>query len=124
MRRVDRARAVRDDLLARTERWETTRVGDKDVASFEWRRVNAVLWGCKDFGRRPDCSGVPEILERGERLYSEPYTLDVWVRGLRVLSISWNAHDEIKLLRMIRGDWECDVFCLPPPAGKSQPTIH
>lgn len=115
MKRIDRARIVRDDLLARASCWETTRIGDKDIASFEWREVNAVLWSCKDFGRIVDYPGIPEILSAKAAGYVPPYTLDVWIRGLRVLSIVWNGHDEVKLVRMTRGDWECDYFGLPVP---------
>lgn len=124
MKRVDRARSIRDQLFALTDNWEATRVGDKDVASLEWRGVNAVLWSCKDFGRGPDYSGIPEILVARAAERTPPYTLDVWVRGLRVLSIAWDAKDEIKLVRMTRGDWECDYFQLPVPSGRNRPTIH
>jgi hypothetical protein len=101
-----------------------TRVGDKDVASLEWREVNAVLWSCRDFGRTPDYAGIPEILAAKAAGRVPPYTLDVWVRGLRVLSIAWNTRDEIKLVRMTRGDWECDYFQLPVLSGRLAPTIH
>lgn len=115
MKRIDRARIVRDDLLARASCWETTRIGDKDFASLEWREVNALLHGGKDVSHAPDYSGIPEILAaRAARCFA-PYTLDVWVRGLRVLSITWNARDEVKLVRMTRGEWECDYFQLPVP---------
>ena len=115
MKRLDRARIVRDDLLARASCWETTRIGDKDFASLEWREVNALLHGGKDFSPIPDYSGIPEILANRAARCITPYALDVWVRGLRVLSISWNARDEVKLLRMTRGEWECDYFHLPAP---------
>ena len=122
MKRIDRARIVRDDLLARASCWETRRIGDKDFASLEWREVNALLQGGRDFSPVPDYSGIPEILATKAKECAALYSLDVWIRGLRVLSITWNAHDRVKLVRMTRGEWECDYFQLPVPSREW--TIH
>ena len=125
MKRVDRARLIRDDLLARQTGWEKTRVGNKDVASIECHSLNAVLWSQMVYEEAPDSSTnwlYNRPIRRTPR--EDPYTLDVWIEGLRVLSITWNERDDLTLLRMVRGLWECECFQLPLPTGAFSPTIH
>ena len=124
MKRIDGARAVRDDLLAPREHWKTRRVGDKDVASFELCQVHAVLWSCRNFGAALHCTALQERLPIQASWSARPYTLDVWIRGRGVLSMAWNVDDDIGLFRMLRADWGSDVFRLSLPAGKNQPTVH
>ena len=125
MKPTDRARLIRDDLLAREMGWEKTRVGCKDVASLEFHNVSAVLWSQIRYEEAPNTSSH-WLHDRPTRRASreDPYTLDVWIEGLRVLSITWNERDELTLLRMVRGLWECEFFELPLPTGRSSPTIH
>ena len=125
MKRIDRARLIRDDLLAREVGWEITRVGTKDVASLECHSVNAVLWSQmrseKDSDTRTNWLDSRHIQAKPRE---DPYTLDVWIQGLRVLSITWNERDDLTLLRMVRGLWECECFQLPLPTGAFSPTVH
>ena len=125
MKRVDRARLIRDDLLARQSGWERTCLGSKNVASLEWQGLNVVLSSQIRSDADPDV--------RTHWLYNrhihnsprdDPYTLDVWIDGLRVLSITWNDRDDLTLLSMVRGLWECECFNLPLPNGTSFPTMH
>lgn len=125
MKRIDRARLIRDDLLARDMAWEKTRVGCKDVASLEFHNVSAVLWSQMRYEEAPNTSSY-WLHGRATRTTAreDPYTLDVWIEGLCVLSITWNERDDLTLLRMVRGFWECEFFELPLPTGRSSPTIH
>ena len=44
--------------------------------------------------------------------------LDLWIPGLgKVLSLEW-ADEEANLISMKRGDWEAELFGLPPYEGK------
>ena len=125
MKRSERARLIRDDLLARQSGWEKTCLGSKNVASLEWHSLNVVFSSQLRSDEALDaCSRWLYSRHIHRRAREDPYTLDVWIQGLRVLSITWNEHDDLTLLRMVRGLWECECFNLPLPTGTSAPTIH
>lgn len=122
MKRLDRARIIRDELLALTERWQLSELAGSKMVSLDWRCVSALLWKAPFESELDDHICHRKLAKRIKA--PPPYMLDVWVHGTRVLSVSWNDCDELKLLRMVRGEWETDLFQLPPPAGKLQPTFH
>jgi hypothetical protein len=124
MNRIERARLVRDALFSRSGEWEMARIGDTDVASLEWRSVRAVLWSYSSFATDLDSTPSLDSSVPGGRRIVPPYVLDLWIEGSKVLSMTWDTRDQIKLIRMMRGEWETDLFRLPPPVGKSRPSIH
>lgn len=124
MKRVERARLIRDKLLfGSAGDWELIRIDDKTVAQLELEGMNAVLWNHSRIENSVNQSPSLAQPNRG-RARHPPHSLDVWVRGRRVMSIAWSETDEITLERMERGAWEADLFGLPAPPGRGRPTLH
>ncbi len=122
MTRIERARAVRDQLIARETGWSLTPVAGGEVASIEFAGGEAVLWSpVAADPEAPRPFGFTPKKPKGE---STHYLLEVWVDGSKVLAASWNWRDELTILRMVRGEWEWECFGLPLPSGRSRPTIH
>lgn len=124
MKRLERVRLIRDKLLFDSARdWEIIRVGDKTVAQLELEGMNALLWNHSRLEKSASQSPSLTQPDRG-RIRHPPHSMDVWVRGRRVMSIAWSETDEITLEHMERGAWEVDFFGLPVPRGRARPTIH
>lgn len=124
MTRIERARLIRDKLLFdHWGDWELIQLGDRKVAQFDRRGMNAILWNHTDLKAVGEASQSLALPRKGS-CRPDPHALDLWVRGRRVLSLTWGETDQIKLDLMERGDWEADYFGLPAPRGGSQPTLH
>jgi hypothetical protein len=124
VKRVERARLIRDKLLFDSARdWELIRVGDKTVAQLGLEGMNAVLWNHSRIENSVNQSLSLAQPNRG-RVRHPPHSMDLWVRGRRVMSIAWSEADEITLERMERGEWEVDFFGLPAPPGRARPALH
>lgn len=123
MTRLERARIVRDAIIARPhEEWGWTQLGDQRFPALAWNTLNAVLWNRVRLARvDPDPASRSK---HSENAGIETFMLDVWVSGVLVLSISWSESDRLTVKTMNRGNWEAEIFGLPVPSRFLGSTLH
>ena len=124
MTRIERARLIRDKLLFDyAADWELIQLGERTVAQLERGGVNAVLWNHSDLTPSSEAP-LSLTLLKTSCTRPNPHSMDVWISGRRVLSLTWGETDQIRLELMERGAWEADYFGLSAPMGRRRPTLH
>lgn len=116
MRRIDRARIVRDAILeVPRDEWKWKEIGDQrflEVFTPDWHASLSTEFS--GGSRLPEAQTMQQALILQRAAKPLPNVLDLWVTGKgKVLSVEYDA-DEIRLISMKRGDWEADLFGLPP----------
>ena len=124
MRRIERARIVRDAVLAvPRDQWNWEELGGErhlEVRTPTWHASVRTQFS-SDLGYPKSTTYLQaQILQHAAKPL--PNVLDVWLPGKgKVLSVEYDL-DEIRLISMKRGDWEADLFGLPPySTGKKKP---
>lgn len=117
MRRVDRAKAVRDHILKLpAERWVWKQWGSarsREIDGGEWKASYWTPFAPLETGPRPASTHLQALILQNLKP-AMPYQMDLWLVGSgKVLSVEWDG-DDIHLISMKRGDWETDLFGLPP----------
>lgn len=116
MKRLDRARQVRDTILnVPREQWKWEKLGEVRYLTLRTADWNASL--ATPFGGQlntlPPATTFQQALILQSARAPLPNVLDVWLTGgPKVLSVEWDA-DELRLISMRRGPWESDLFGLP-----------
>ena len=113
MRRVERARLIRDAILAHPrEEWRWTTVSGERHLQLDCDRWQACLRTAFSGPHAPP-PPAPTYLhalvfqQTAARL---PNLLDLWVSGQRkVLSLEWDG-DDLRLISMKPGPWEFELF--------------
>jgi hypothetical protein len=116
MRRVDRARVIRDYILEKDNQygsWET-------AAGYRTRVIRTDRWEASlNSPFNPFPHEAPTGLDFQKAMILQntkaplPYLLDLWIPGIgKVLSMEWDDQ-ELRLISMKRGDWESTLFGLP-----------
>lgn len=113
MRRIDRARLIRDAILAIPQaQWEWDTSSGERYLSLDRDTWHASLRTAFS-GPPPPMPDTPTYLhalvlqQTPPRL---PNVLDLWVRGQRkVLSVEWDG-DDIRLISMRPGLWELELL--------------
>ena len=113
MRRIDRARLIRDAILARPqEDWRWNIVSGERYLQLDCDRWHASLRTAFS-GPLPPPPPAPTYLHAlafQRKARPLPNVLDLWVRGQRkVLSVEWDD-DDLRLISMRPGPWEMERF--------------
>ncbi len=116
MRRLDRARIVRDQILklaAEHGAWEEC--GDVKSLAVRMNGWHASLHSPFN----PITDALPEAASYLQAVILQqapaplPYQLDLWVAGTgKVLAVEWRD-SELRIISMRRGAWEQELFGLP-----------
>lgn len=116
MKRLDRARHVRDAILnVPRDQWEWVNIGGHRYLTLKtanWRASLATPFGGQ-LSTLPEATTYQQALILQAARAPLPNLLDVWlVSGGKVLSVEWDG-DLLRLISMRRGPWEADLFGLP-----------
>ena len=114
MKRLERARVIRDHILGfPRDAWSWEQVGKHRQLALKQPQWTAMLTTA--FNR---IQPYPEVRTLREAIFLQqepaalPNVLDLWVPlGGKVLSIEWDEQD-LRLISFRRGDWEHDLFGL------------
>lgn len=113
MRRLDRARLIRDAVLAHPrEDWQWSEISGQrylDLDRVTWKaslrsHFNAPL------GPPPDPPTYLHALALQRARQPLPNGLDLWINGRgKVLSVEWDD-DKLRIISMKPGVWEAELF--------------
>lgn len=115
MTRLERARIIRDKILAfPRDQWTWEEVGPHRFLTLKTPEWNAsLITAFSNFHSTPEATTFQKALILQATPAPLPNVLDVWLpsRG-KVLSVEWD-NDDIRLISMQRGAWESELFGLP-----------
>lgn len=121
---IERAKKIRDALLERpAQEWDMTLVEGIVAPTLAWKELSAVLWNERHMEIR-ESNFSKTLRQPSKKSPWPPYTLEVWIEGQQVISISWTAYDEITQVTMMQGDWEAEYFDMPIPSADTRTTWH
>lgn len=115
MRRVDRAKHVRDVILEHPRAEWVWQGSDPRILTLKrdgW--TASLLTPFNTFARMPEAQNYLEAIVLARAPSPLPYQLDVWTSSDgKILSVEWDHKDNLRLISMKRGSWEQVLFGLP-----------
>ena len=116
MQRKDRARIIRDAVMAEIEQHGKWAEG----GGARYRNVETERWGAMlltPFGtlhKKPEADTAAKALYLQSWSGPKPYQIDVWLTdGGKVISFEWSGDADLRIISMQRGAWEQELFGLP-----------